>query len=246
MFVHNDGVVNKIYLAKVSPSLAKSDLLNSQLKVSKEYLFAAIDRFESAFLQIGLELWEKCEKQSELRPVFVVNSITYEALQNKRWHVVSEIAGFMEKDKAADEALVLMARINGWIARKHTEGLDAIKAEVRAFDVSAKDDLFRLARHSLLEEDTRAIALCKRLEKAKSLSLRDLSEWPLFEKLRENPEMNSWLAKLKANAVQKRGTRKPAARTKPASDSSDSKKAIKKPVASAKRNGSKSRRVPVE
>lgn len=203
LFVHNDGIVNKIYLSKVSKSLTKPEMLNKKLSVSKQYLFSAIDRFESSFLQIAYELWAKCEKDGESRHALVVHS-SYDALQNKRWQVATELAGIIEKDKSAGEVHVLMARINSWISRKNFEDKVMVLNEVKEFDVSAKDDLFKLAKHCLLDETKPAISLAKRLEKSKQLSLKDLSEWPLFEDLRTRPEMIEWLAQLKSRAVKAR------------------------------------------
>jgi hypothetical protein len=203
LFVHNDGVVNKIYLSKVAKSLTKPEMLNKKLVVSKDYLFSAIDRFESSFLQLAFELWAKCEKNSEKRPNLIVHS-TYDALKNKRWRVATEIAEIVEKDKAASEINILMARVNSWIARKKFEDKDKVFEEVNGFDVSAKDDLFKLAKHCLLEETESARSLAKRLEKAKQLSISNLNEWPLFEDLRATPQMKLWLGQIKSKAEKRK------------------------------------------
>lgn len=199
LFVHNDGVINKIYLSKVPKSLSKPEMLNKTLGVSKAYLFSAIDRFESSFLQLAFEVWAKCEKSSEKRPGIIVHS-TYDALQNKRWRVATELAEVVEKDKAAGEVDILMARVNSWIARKNFDDKDKVLDEVKGFDVSAKDDLFKLAKYCLLGETESALALAKRLEKAKQLSISSLTEWPLFGDLRSTPEMKVWLDQLKSKA----------------------------------------------
>lgn len=197
LFVHNDGVVNKIYLSKVAPSLSKPEMLNKRLGVSKRYLLAAIDRFESTFIQLAFELWKKCDKHSTERPSLIIQT-TYDALQNKRWLVVTEIAEFVKNDKAASEADILMAKINSLIARKKIEDKSKFLEEVNAFDVSAKNDLFKLAKHCLLEENDLALILAKRLQKAKMLTLDCLVEWPIFEDLRATPEMAKWLQQLKS------------------------------------------------
>lgn len=199
LFVHNDGVVNKIYLSKIPKSLSKPEMLNKKLGVSKPYLFSAIDRFESSFLQLAFELWTKCEKNSEKRPGIIVRS-TYDALQNKRWRVVTELAEVVEKDKAASEVDILMAKVNSWIARKNFDDKDKVLEEVRNFDVTAKDDLFKLAKYCLLGETASALALAKRLEKAKQIQTSSLNEWPLFEDLRSTTEMKTWLNQLKSKA----------------------------------------------
>lgn len=206
LFVHNDGVVNKIYLSKLGKASTKQPALNKRLGVSKDYLFAAIDRFESSFLQLAYELWAKCDKKSEKRPSLIVHS-SYDALLNSRWHVATEIADFVTRDKAADEICILMARINSWIARKKIDDKTAVIAEVSNFDVSAKDDLFKLAKHCLLDETDAAIDFAKQLVKTEKLSVRELTEWPLFGDLRATPQMKHWLVQLRS----KNPKRKPKA-----------------------------------
>lgn len=229
LFVHNDGVVNKIYLLKVSKSLSESEMLNKKLGVSKSYLFSAIDRFESSFLQLAFELWAKCEKTSEKRPQIIIHSV-YDALQNKRWHVATELAEVVEKDKAATEIDILMAKINSWIARKYFEDKNKVLEEVKAFDVSAKDDLFKLAKYCLLDETESALAFAKRLEKAKQITFLHLKEWPLFEDLRSTPEMKSWLDQLKSRAEKRNaktcGAKSDDLNTKENSENQDTKSVL--------------------
>ncbi|MCA2918247.1 MAG: hypothetical protein IM318_11310 [Microcystis sp. M017S1] len=229
LFVHNGGVVNKIYLSKVAKSITKPEMLNKKLGVSKDYLFSAIDRFESSFLQLAFELWAKCEKNSKKRPSLIVHS-TYDALQNKRWHVATELAEIVEKDKAASEINILMAKVNSWIARKKFDDKDKIFEEVNGFDVSAKDDLFKLAKHCLLDEIESGLSLAKRLEKAKQLSVSNLNEWPLFEDLRATPQMKAWLAQIKSK-TEKRKTKAASKPNSEANTNSDSAtaKAVKTP-----------------
>jgi len=195
LFVHNDGVVNKIYLAKVAKSITKPDMLKSKLGVSKNYLFSAIDRFESSFLELAFELWARCEKNSKKRPSLIIRS-TYEALQNKRWRVATDLADIVGKDKASSELDILMAKVNSWIARKKLEDKDKVIEEIIGFDVSAKDDLFKLAKHCLLDETELALSLAKRLEKTEKLPINAFVEWPLFEDLRANPQFKLWLEKI--------------------------------------------------
>jgi hypothetical protein len=200
LFVHNDGVVNKIYLSKVAKALIKPELLGKKLGVSRGYLIATIDRIESSFLQLAFELWAKCDKTSERRADLIVQC-SYEALQKSRWHVATEIATFVEKDKSANEVIILMARINSWIARKRVSDKSVILKEVTDFDVSAKDDLFKLAKHCLLEEHTVALTLAKKLEKSGQLTLGDITEWPLFEDMRATSPMALWITQLKSRVT---------------------------------------------
>ena len=228
LFVHNDGVVNKIYIAKVAKSITKHDMLNNKLGVSKNYLFSAIDRFESSFLELAFELWAKCEKNNIKRPSLIIHS-TYDALQNKRWRVATELAEIVGKDKASSELEILMARINSWIARKRLEDKEKVIEEINGFDVSAKDDLFKLAKHCLLDETELALSLAKRLENTKKIPISALIEWPLFEDLRADPQFKLWLKKIRSQTekcnAQTAKTEDSETNSKTESDSSNDKDA---------------------
>jgi hypothetical protein len=212
-------------------------MLNKKLGVSKAYLFSAIDRFESSFLQLAFELWAKCEKSSEMRPGIIVHS-TYDALQNKRWRVATELAEVVEKDKAAGEIDILMARVNAWIARKNFDDKDKVLDEVKLFDVSAKDDLFKLAKFCLLGEIKSALALARRLEKAKQLTIGNLSDWPLFEDLRSTSEMKAWLDQLKSKA-EKQKSKNSGAKNVDESVKPDTNPSLEKPLSTLRQRKTK-------
>lgn len=191
LFVHNDGIVNNIYLSKIKTEKDKSHLLNKQLGVSKNYLFAAIDKIEASFLDAAYEIWSKCEKANPERPLLMVQA-SYDALSHGRWSVAKDIASLVALDKDSNEVSSLMAKINSWIARLRLSD-QTVRKEIEEFDVSAKDDVFRLAKHCLLGEDERVLALAKQLHEQGKLAFESLTEWPLFEQQRASEPFQEWL-----------------------------------------------------
>lgn len=199
LLVHNDGVVNKIYLSKVSPAFSKHIGVGQKLDVTKDYLFSAIDRFESSFLQLGYELWAKCEKMSEKRPTLIVQS-GYRALEKSRWNVAVDLSEIAEKDRSSTEIDILMAKFNCWIARRSNGDREKVIEEVTLFDASAKDDLFKMAKHCLLGEVDGAISHAKELEKVGKIRLSDLKEWPLFSEIRDDERVAALISELTKKA----------------------------------------------
>ncbi|WDJ89970.1 hypothetical protein JH302_00740 [Xanthomonas campestris] len=194
LFVHNDGIVNSIYLSKVKASKDNGHLLNKQLSVKKSYLFSAIDKIEASFLDAAYDIWSKCEKINSHRPQLMIQA-SYDALNQGRWMVAKDVASLVALDRASNEELSLMAGINSWIARLRLSD-QTVKKEIEDFDVSAKGDIFRLAKHCLLDENDQALALAISLHSQHKLDFESLAEWPLFEPQRSNEEFSEWMSSI--------------------------------------------------
>lgn len=209
LFVHNDGVVNNIYLSKVKGAKDKTHLLNKQLGVTKSYLFSAIDKIEASFLDAAYEIWSKCEKSNAERPLLMVQA-SYDALTQGRWNVAKDVASLVSLDKDSNEISALMAKVNSWIARSRLSD-QAVRKEIEEFDVSAKDDLFRLAKHCLLDENDQALVLAKSLHTQKKLEYESLAEWPLFESQRQIEAFQEWLGEIDPTKIAAQGKDDPVA-----------------------------------
>jgi hypothetical protein len=69
---------------------------------------------------------------------------------------------------------------------------DILKCE----DWSAKDDGFKLAEAVLADNFPRALAIVRRIGTNCPISIHDYREWPLFRKLRKQPEFVALFAEL--------------------------------------------------
>jgi hypothetical protein len=78
-----------------------------------------------------------------------------------------------------------IAQVNLWLARSGRLGLDAVRAEVEAWDGEAIDPTFGLARLVLLGEDEGAVKRIIELLAVRVLNREDLATWPLFAGLRD-------------------------------------------------------------
>jgi hypothetical protein len=116
-----------------------------------------------------------------------LNVIAYDLLVAERWRAAQRLSEVGVAVGSGDAWLDLAMQVNTWIARKQTEGAEAIRAEVEAWDVSALKPEFTLARAALLEERDEAFRLIPKLLANGSLLIESLSTWPLFRELRADP-----------------------------------------------------------
>ncbi|MBD2495337.1 hypothetical protein [Nostoc sp. FACHB-280] len=180
LFVHNGGIVNKIYLNK---SGFTNIGIGEQINVSQEYLDEAIARFERFFFLVSLELWKKLAPDDKER-ANIVSDITYKNLCNERWKIAESLSFFLMNDKQLPEMNRLISQINYWQSLKWQDRFTEVRKDVERIDFSAKNEIFSLAQSVLLDDEQRFFQLLPILLKAEKLSEKDLHEWPLFRKIR--------------------------------------------------------------
>lgn len=221
LFVHNNGVVNNIYLAKVPAEFRKGLKVGAPILIDQTYVDSLIRCFERVFLLIGAELWKKVAPKDLNRGETLID-LGFRQLKREHWDVAEGVYFFLLQDKAQEEIIRLMAQINYWQCRKWRGKFDECKKEIEEFDFSAKDKKFELARIALLDKEKDFFALVSKLLRNKTISQDDLFEWPLFKEMRKakhfakvyGKRYQSWIEAQKKN-VPALHDAKPASKAKP-------------------------------
>lgn len=183
LLVHNGGVVNSIYLSKVSRSHTKGKSLGDRLAVEGAYLDRSIDLIEKNLILVCAELWKRGEPDNAERGI-VLTDIAFEHMKAERWDVAEALSFFVRNDQKLPERTQLIGRFNEWQCQKWT-GKDVV-VEVRGFDLTAKDQVFLLAQHAICDEIEACLRLAPALVNGGALDIVDLREWPLFRALRQD------------------------------------------------------------
>jgi hypothetical protein len=203
VMVHNNGIVHSSYMKKVDPELRKNISLGGALSVSPEYLGKAIDLVERNFVLIAAELWKRLSPDDEERAT-VMNQVAFERLKTDRWMVSEGLSFFTLNDKKMSERDRLIAQLNYWQSIKWQGGFDAIRKEVEGSDFSAKDDLYQLARHVLLDDAGAFFKSVPELIKNKKLTYETLTTWPIFKEMRKDDRFNQYKKKATSSKPKKR------------------------------------------
>jgi hypothetical protein len=114
----------------------------------------------------------------------LVNEAAYEFLRAGRWRVVVALTSAMA-DGCVSEYIRYIMRVNGWVARKRSEGIDAIRAELEAWEVSALAPRLKLARLALLNRTEEAHGLARTLLERDEIEQSDWRDWPLLDEVRQ-------------------------------------------------------------
>jgi hypothetical protein len=110
--------------------------------------------------------------------------MAFKHLSSERWSIGESLSYFVSKDTKASERSKMIGKINYWQALKWQDRFGEVRLEVEAEDMSAKERIYQLSKHALLDEEKQFARLLKQMLKAEELPLDDVQTWPLFRKMR--------------------------------------------------------------
>jgi hypothetical protein len=185
LLIHNAGVINSIYLSKVSSDLRKGKKKGSKLHLTRKYLDDRIDYFELHSILIAAELWKKLRPADDRR-ADILASIAYNHLLHSRWGIAEGLSYFMMMDKKMKEPWRLVGKLNYWQSAKRQGRWEEVKDEAEAEDLSAKGRRYQLGHLALIGKKPEFFALVPVALTGKEISLDELREWPIFEDMRKD------------------------------------------------------------
>lgn len=188
VLVHNNGIVNPTYIAKIEPLLRQGIQVGQELQIDRAYVDAAIDLIERNFVLIAAELWKKLKPKDENR-ANVLTDLTIKSLMLEKYRVAEGASRFTMDDKQLPERSQLIGKLNFWQTLKWVGKFEEVKTEIEEADFSAKEDLFQLARLTLLDLLEEVIPLIEGMLGTDKLPLKALEEWPIFKLARQDPRI---------------------------------------------------------
>lgn len=187
LFVHNGGIVNTIYLSKVSEEYKKDINLNDNLVINKKYLDNAICKLQKAFLLVASELWKNLDKSDKTRGD-VLTDIVYENLLKERWDICEGLTYFIIKDAELEVTDKLVAQLNYWLCKKEQNQYNDIKKEIENANYSDKKEIFQLALFALKDDIESFMEVLPLSLDSKQLNIKRLEEFPIFKTIRQTDE----------------------------------------------------------
>lgn len=182
VIVHHGGVVSRQYLEKLQRFDTEVEL-GDPLPIDFDYIQSAADAIAAAAHSVALAAIFKAAKTRPEKSAAwsEAGELTYQLLVDRRDEVVRRFSETFDLERVLDEFSRELMRVNGFIAHRRLFGPEAIRARVEAWDTSAKDDQFKIARAVLLGDVRAALPLARRLIAAETLSQYAIATWPLYE-----------------------------------------------------------------
>lgn len=184
LLVHNHGLVNRIYIAKVDESQRLGARLDKPISVTDSYLQHAIDLIERMLTLIALELWKNCAPDDAIRGEILVE-IVFDHLVNQRWSISESLCRFMINDSKIPEINKLVGQINYWLSVKEQGRYQEIQKEIESADYSAKAPIFQLALAAIKVEPQEFFHILPTVISAEGLTYAALDSWPIFREIRQ-------------------------------------------------------------
>lgn len=183
LIVHNGGIINGIYLSKITSQLSKGLTRGNEIEVSHDYLTTSIDLFERAFTLITAELWKKLDPNDKARGDALLSMID-EHLTNSRWEIAKGLGFFLTNDKMLPEKVRLRGQIHYWQALKSQGKLEEIRSDIENADLSAKEKIFQLDQLALLGREDEFFVLLSDLVSKNLISPETIAGSPIYADMR--------------------------------------------------------------
>ncbi len=193
LIVHNGGIVNDVYLSKVSTHSKYKN--GEKVKVTKKYLLDSIDTIEIVFFVIGYKLWKQIDKVDIERPVTIQDIIYNDFMLKDRWLVAEILLDCLLSDntKQIDKAVT---EINLMLCKKRLNKTDEFKEMVDKFDDTDKN-LFLKLGFAALKEDEKFFDLLEASLITKEIDFSSLEEMPVFEEIKQHPKYQNLKRRMK-------------------------------------------------
>jgi len=178
VIAHRGGLVDARYHEKSSAEIG------SVIASEPESACAAIDEIGAARFAIVAGVWDHLTRGIGAQIADSACIPLWNSLRAGRWRQANGLAK-VEEAFAQDSEAIATARVHRWLAVEQGYGPEAIRDAVGAWDVTALPATFQMARHLLLHQDGKALAILHQLIADGIVGPAELSSWPLFDRVRQ-------------------------------------------------------------
>ncbi len=179
IIVHNQGIVNDIYLSNIkNPNVRTGERLN----VDSHYIEKAFSITNLILVDTFFGLRRVADDNDELSDW--ISEYGYNCLVEKKWKQAQYIFQVLLQDEKMKDIDRFIAQINYWIAIKNIEGVSAIQKEVISLDVSAMKIMFSVAKEALLDNHQKVSDLLDICLEKREIPAYYIQTWPLLNEFR--------------------------------------------------------------
>ena len=183
LYIHNNGVVNSIYLSNIKDKYKKGITINKKLVTDEIYLRNAINMLYKIVCTLFYETQLAYNPKYENWHISLGN-IGFSLLQNKNYDVAEQIYFILSSYKQLCFRDKAMYRINYINALKQQEKTELVKKELSELDVSIATDDYKIAKLCLEDKNEEVYeAISKNYPEP--FTANYIRDWPLFINFRE-------------------------------------------------------------
>lgn len=185
LLVHNNGIVNKIYLSNISDSLKNKykPKLGKRLEVPDAYLSEAIEILQTLGTVLLHICWKKWKKGDLNKADEHLNGLIGRSLIFERFTLVENIAKYAIEQPLISKKSVKKIIINYAIALRDTGKHERMESLLKKLDLKENEIIIKIAYYTLLEDYDKVYELLPQALKKNAISSL-AKDWPLFKPIR--------------------------------------------------------------
>lgn len=153
IIVHNNARINKEYIngmKKIGEDISE-EKIGKQLICTKEYIDKIIDSSVYFVIYIMNQMLVLFKEENENFTNAILN-MGFEKIKNEEYGLAREIYKLLKDNNTIDQQTKVYSLINYWQTYKWDNKYNEIENEVNEFDISAFEDLIKLAIYALKED----------------------------------------------------------------------------------------------
>ena len=193
MWVHNDGYANEKYINNVSRTKVKNDVF---LGCDDNYFYQSIISIQKTMFELSFYIISKYKINDQLYDK--ISLYYFDKLQNDEYELSKFFNSVFYKCKKFDFLQKTIGFVNYLISLKGLGDSEVFEKEIAAFDVSAMEIKFVIAKHILLNEYSIASELIEQEYDSKETPI-EVKEWPLYKDFRKTNFYNELVERHKTD-----------------------------------------------
>lgn len=180
LLIHNDGIVNDLYLLNVDSSCLEDIEKGKTLIVETDYIESRISLFRKLGIILIFLFSEKIHRKDK-NEFFIHFNTKLLHLAVKKCEGARNIFKEISNDMNYDHSSRLVSKINYFLSFKLSNEFEVVKEEVEEFDTSTLSIEYRMAKHILLDNIEEAFYYFKEhVHNIDDNEFFHIIEWPLI------------------------------------------------------------------
>lgn len=197
IIVHNNSIVNRKYITKSKNIFQKNE--GEKIEPTSEYLKNAINEVLYAGVILIFNCWGKWDAKRSTDAISEIMDLTFKLLKDKNYNLVLRFATYVEKyikpKCEKDEGYLLSIRINKCLSLKKMND-SSLQNEIKNLKVSMLSPIYKVAKMLLEDDLENAKLIFNQVIDVDDILVDQYLEWPLFEDLRNDEEINKHIIEL--------------------------------------------------
>lgn len=192
IIVHNSSKINKKYIQRTNNPYKLNS--NDEVKISKEYFLKLLYEYQFAGIILIYNCWGKWENEDADSAIYEMMNQSFNYLSVNRNDLVKKICKYCEKIEARSEEqedMLLRITFNKCIAFKREGNKKELQAALKKIKIGTSSPIFKIAYQIMSDNHSNLIANFKKSIALDEIDLSNYLEWPIFEFIRENEEINN-------------------------------------------------------